>query len=167
MFKEFLGWRAKAMHGLVTFAQPLYRRLSRRSQAPWNITKSELLNFPVYSLGRELGVFLDKNDYTLMAQFETHDVFHVLLEYEPTVLDEARMQYCLVGSGKKSLFALGTCFIAIVFYPEYAMDFKRHYQCGKSLENFSYWDFEALLDVDIIELRESLVLTVLTRDRLS
>ena len=119
MFKQllfWLEWRATAMHKLVSFAQPLYRRLSRRNQSAWEITNAQLLNFKANTLGRSLGEFLHANQFTLMAQFETHDVFHVLLNYKPTVLDEARMQFCLVGSGKRSLFSFGTCFIALLFY---------------------------------------------------
>lgn len=153
MYKKSEGWRAKTMHSLVSFAQPFYRRLSRRNHIAWNLSKAQLLSFPVSSLGQELGCFLDKHNFSLMAQFETHDVFHILLEYKPTALDEARMQYCLVGSGKKSLFSLGTCLISILLYPEFAIDFKRHYQRGKKLKNFSHWDFKALLNFDINQLR--------------
>jgi len=152
----WLEWRATAMHKLVSFAQPLYRRLSRRNQSAWEITNAQLLNFKANTLGRSLGGFLHTNQFTLMAQFESHDVFHVLLGYKPTVLDEARMQYCLIGSGRRSLYAVGTCVLSGLVYPDYLMDFRKHYQRGCGLEDFSYWDFEAMLGVDIGEIKKGL-----------
>jgi len=146
---ERIGWRALLMQGLVTYSQPLYQRWFRKQQVPWNISTKQLLNYPMHSLGRELGEFLKKYNFSLMAQFESHDVFHVLLGYKPAVLDEARMQYCLLGSGRRSLYTLGTCLIASLIYPDFLLDFKHHYQRGCGLENFSYWDFEAMLSMDI------------------
>lgn len=154
--KTRVGWRALLMHRLVTFSQPLYRRWSCKQQIPWEISTQQLLSYPVNSLGQTLGQFLQKHDYTLMAQFESHDVFHVLLGYEPSVLDEARMQYCLLASGRHSIYTLGTCVLAGIVYPEYCLDFRRHYQYGRNLKDFSYWNFETMLSIDIKELRRNI-----------
>ncbi len=91
-----------------------------------------------------------------MAQFESHDVFHVLLAYQPTVLDEARMQYCLAGSGRRSLYSIGTCILAVLVYPEYWKDFKSHFVRGTTLKHFSYWNFETMLTIDIQRLRREI-----------
>ena len=144
-----VGWRAMLMHKLVKYSQPIYRHWSRKQQIPWNISNQQLLDYPINSLGRALGRFLQSHNFTLIAQFESHDVFHVLLGYEPTVLDEARMQYCLLGSGRRSLYTIGTCVLAGFIYPDYLVDFRKNYQRGCGLEDFSYWDFEAMLGVDL------------------
>lgn len=153
-----IGWRALLMHKLVAFSQPLYQYWSRRQQVAWKISTKELLHYPINSLGQVLGRFLQRHGYTLMAQFESHDIFHVLLKYQPSVLDEARMQYCLLGSGRRSLYTLGTCLLAGLIYPEYCLNFKKHYQRGQRLKHFSYWDFEAMLSVDIDEIKKSILL---------
>ena len=149
-----IGWRAMLMHKLVKYSQPLYRRWSRRQQIPWNISNQQLLYYPINSLGHALGQFLQSHNFTLMAQFESHDVFHVLLGYKPTVLDEARMQYCLLGSGRRSLYTIGTCVLSGLVYPDYVMNFRKHYQRGCCLENFSYWDFEAMLGVGMHQIMD-------------
>ncbi len=151
-----IAWRARLMHKLVSFSQPLYKKLSRQRQASWDISVKQLLSYPINSLGRALGIFLQNHGYTLMAQFESHDVFHVLLAYKPRVLDEARMQYCLLGSGRRSLYTIGTCIVAGLVYPEFFLDFKSHYKRGKGLKDFSYWDFEAMLSVDICLLKRTI-----------
>lgn len=150
------GWRANAMRWLVHYTQPLYRHLSRRKTSAWHLSTADLAHYPENSLGKELAEFLQKHNFTLMTQLESHDVFHVLLVYSARVLDEARMQYCLVGSGRRSLYALGTCAIAAICYPEYLRDFLQHYRRGKTLCNFSYWNFKRLLAEDISDLRQSI-----------
>jgi hypothetical protein len=150
------GWRAAGMRWLVSYTQPLYRYLSRRKAPAWELSISDLSAYPENSLGNALAQFLQTHHFTLMAQLESHDVFHVLLGYSASVLDEARMQFCLVGSGRRSLYALGTCAIASFFFPEYLRDFSLHYQRGKAMRHFSYWDFKALLAEDIVCLRKQI-----------
>ncbi|CAA6817275.1 MAG: Unknown protein, partial [uncultured Thiotrichaceae bacterium] len=69
---------------------------------------------------------------------------------------EACMQYCLIGSGKKSSYAKLACLGAILIYPEYAMLYYRHYQRGKTMKDFASWDFEALLSCDLHQLRQDI-----------
>lgn len=150
------GWRAIAMRWLVHYTQPFYRQLSRRKTPVWHLSTDDLTRYPEHSLGKALARFMQKHNFTLMPQLESHDVFHVLLGYSASVLDEARMQYCLVGSGRRSLYALGTCLIAAIVYPEHLRNFLQHYQRGKTLCNFSYWNFKRLLAEDINDLRQSI-----------
>lgn len=150
------GWRAAIMRQFVVVTQPIYRKLSRRKNSKWQVSKNQLESYPKNSLARRLADFLNHHKFQLMAQLESHDVFHVLLNYNPTVLDEARMQYCLVGSGRYSAYSLGTCLMAICVYPEYFFDFRKHFKRGRLLEHFSYWKFETLLHVDIDELKQSI-----------
>ena len=152
------GWRAALMRKLVVITQPIYRNFSRGNIEKWGMTKAELETYPANSLARRLADFLNHYQFQLMAQLESHDVFHVLLGYSPSVLDEARMQYCLVGSGRYSAYSLGTCLMAVCVYPEHFMDFYENFRRGKKLENFSYWDFKQLLPVDINALKQSIMI---------
>jgi ubiquinone biosynthesis protein Coq4 len=150
------GWRASGMRWLVHWTQPLYRYLSRQNTPAWYLTTADLAHYPENSLGKTLANFLQTHNFTLMPLLENHDVFHVLLGYSATVLDEARMQYCLVGSGRYSPYALGTCAIAAICYPERLRDFLCHYRRGKTLCKFSYWNFRCLLAEDIADLRQAI-----------
>jgi ubiquinone biosynthesis protein Coq4 len=155
------GRRAVFMRYLVAFSQPFYRQFSRKNSVKWTVKTAQLADYPAHSLGYVLSHFLQKHRFHLMAEFESHDVFHVLLGYTPTVLDEARMQYCLLGSGRYSFYAIGTCLIAFIIYPEQCLHFFRHYQRGKRLQHFSYWDFESLLAIDIEQLKAKILRPVL------
>jgi ubiquinone biosynthesis protein Coq4 len=141
------GRRAILMRQFVAISQPFYRKFSRRKSTKWRVTMTQLSQYSPDSFGGVLYHFLHIHQFYLMTHFESHDVFHVLLGYTPSVLDEARMQYCLLGSGRYSLYVMMTCFAAVFVYPERCLDFLRHYQRGKTLQHFSYWDFEALLPV--------------------
>lgn len=149
-------FRAQFLKNMVAKTQPLYRRYFCQNRPQWLISTAELQGFPVNSLGRRLFTFLNTHNYTLMRKLESHDVFHVLLDYSPTTLDEACMQFCLIGSGKKSSYARLACLGALLVYPEYAMVYYRHYQRGKTLKNFSSWDFEALLSCNLHQLHKEI-----------
>ena len=36
-----------------------------KNHKPWGVYKAELLNYPAHSLGRHLGLFLEKNNFEL------------------------------------------------------------------------------------------------------
>ncbi|HIO93565.1 MAG TPA: hypothetical protein EYG68_12100 [Leucothrix mucor] len=152
-----IGWRVMLMHKLYALSLPVFQNLSGNSRAPWEVSTKQLLAYPINSLGRALGCFLQQHNYILIDKFESHDVFHILLGYKPVVIDEARMQYCLWGSGRRSLYACGICIVSGIMFPELWVDFKYHYQRGRGLYNFSDWDFEALLSADIHQLQKSIV----------
>lgn len=153
------GTRAKALQALVRFTVPVYRALTRRPSEAWTVDRATLLAGAEGTLGRALGEFLTRYDLELMPALESHDVFHVLLGYQQTVLDEARMQCCLVGSGRRSLYSLGTVLLAIASYPTHTVDLVRHVLRGRSLANFSRWDFEVLLGAEVEELRARIGIT--------
>lgn len=148
------GYRAQLLQGLVRVTVPLYRRLTRSHTAPWDLTREALAARTPGTLGHALGAFLVRYDLQLMPALESHDVFHVLLGYQQTVLDEARMQCCLVGSGRRSLYSLGTVLLAVATHPGHTLDFAGHVRRGWRLANFSRWDFHSLLEVEVDVLRE-------------
>jgi hypothetical protein len=141
------------MIGLVKLTHPVYERWFRRHRPAWQQTTAGLLQYDTGSLGRALGVFLEANDISLIPRFENHDVFHVILEYDTTVSGESEMQFCLLGSGKRSLYVMGTCAIAWLAFPEYWSRFRKAFRRGKRLRPFHHWYFEYLLNEPLAELR--------------
>ncbi len=152
------GWplfrlREKIMIHLVKWSYPLYLKGFKRGRPAWQTRRELLLQYPEGSLGRCLGEFLLANDLKLIPKLENHDVFHVLLDYEPHVIAEAQMQFCLLGNGKKSPYAFGTATIALLAFPEFWTSFREAYQRGKNLRPVHRWYFEYLLDEPLGEMK--------------
>lgn len=148
-----LRLRERLMIRLVNLTHPVYERLFRRRRPAWQQTTSSLLQCEAGSLGRALGHFLVANNISLLPRFEDHDVFHVILGYNTSVPGESEMQFCLLGSGKRSLYVMGTCAIAWLAFPEYWPRFRTAYRRGKKLRTFHHWYFEYLLNEPLEELR--------------
>ncbi|UTW61472.1 hypothetical protein KFE98_15855 [bacterium SCSIO 12741] len=145
--------RETLMINLVRYSKPLYGLFFKSKAEPWELSVLALLQYPQQSLGRELGLFLVANRLKLMDKFEDHDVYHVLLQYSTSVVDEARMQFFLLGNGKRSLFALGTGFIASCFFPERWGAFYEAYKRGQHSGVVFKSDFLLGLNQPINDLR--------------
>ena len=148
-----MSLRAKLIHWLVEATKPYYIRWFKKGQEGWEITEEQLLNYPSDTLGFQLATFLKKENLSLMPLLEEHDVMHVLLEYEPNIIDEINMQFFLVGNGKRSLYAYGTAIIGAFLMPEHWGQYRRAYRRGKSALDFSKWDFQYLLKEKTEDLR--------------
>jgi len=152
------GWplfrlRERIMIQLVKWSYPLYLQGFKRGRPAWQTKREMLINYPTGSLGRHLGYFLLENDLELIPKLENHDIFHVVLEYHTHVVAESQMQFCLIGNGKRSFYAIGTAAIATLVFPEYWSSFKQAYQRGKKLRPLHRWYFEYLLEEPLDEMK--------------
>ena len=138
--------RGKLLVQMVEYAKPIYARFFQKSKIPWNHCKASLKQFPPKTLGNALGDFLEKENFELMPKFESHDVYHVLLDYKTTVVDEARMQFFLMGNGKYSLFLIGANMLSFILLPEYARAFIKEFKKGKQAISIAKWKFQYLLN---------------------
>ena len=139
--------RAKLLGHLYEYSKPLMQFI-RRKRIPWHLSRKDLAQYHTHTLGNSLYNFLITNDSELMSRFEKHDVYHVLLGYSPTVLDEIRMSFCLVGNGKRSLYTTSVVLLGGAIFPEYLSDFRSHFQKGKKMRAFYHWNFQHLLRED-------------------
>lgn len=137
--------RAKFLITFVDWTKPFYAKVFKFNKRAWVYTREDLLRMPRESLGRLLGEFLLKNDYHLLAKMEDHDVMHVLMEFKTTVEDEVKMQYFLIGNGKKSIYAWFTIIFGSLMIPEFFKEYFQAFRKGKSCHNISNWDFQYLL----------------------
>ena len=142
---RLISLREKLMIQLVEWTKPVYGRFFQKSKIPWNLCKARLKKFPPKTLGKALGDFLEKENLDLMPKFESHDVYHVLLGYKTTVVDEARMQFFLMGNKKYSLYIIGTNIIALIFLPEHLKTFLNEFKRGRNAMAISKWKFQHLL----------------------
>lgn len=150
------SYRGKLLTLMVEKIKPIYQWFLKKSRSPWKVSMAQLDRFPIQSLGKDLALFLEKEQLELMPLFEEHDIMHVLLGYKNTVLDEARMQFFLLGNGKHTVFAIGTCCLSILILPEYSKTFLQDYKKGQAALSLAKWDFRYLLQ-EPTELLKSLL----------
>ena len=144
-YGKLFCFREKLLINLVEVTKPIYAKLMKRNREPWNLSAQKLQQYPACSLGKDLGLFLEREGFDLLPLYEDHDVMHVLLQYKTTVIEEAYMQFYLIGNGKRSLYAFGTALLALFAFPEFYKVFKQEYKKGKKALPFWSWDFRHLL----------------------
>lgn len=129
---------------LYKFSFKFYGRL-KTGRKEWLIPLHILRQYPVGSLGYDVADFLDKHGLNFQYKHESHDFYHTILGYETDVESEISMQFFLAGSGKRTIYLMGTLAIGLAVFPEKASFFIKHYQQGKMAEDISRWDFEDML----------------------
>lgn len=152
--KTTLSLREKLLLSLVEKTKPWYGRLFQKSKLPWKVSLEKLKKFPKETLGNDLAQFLEKENLSLMPKFESHDVYHVLFKYKTTVIDEARMQFFLMGNRKYSLYVIGSNLLAPFFFPEEIKSFFQEFKKGRKALSIAKWDFEFLLHEPTQSLRK-------------
>ena len=150
------GLRSRFLHYMQTRTAPLYAHLTRRHRTRWQVDRTELLRYPPGSLGQRLGHFLTSHDLRLIPGFENHDVFHVLLDYGLTARAEIELQWCLLGNGKRSVYAFAAALAGAACFPENWGPFREAYRRGRKMRTFHHWYFEYLLQEDLSEMRRFL-----------
>jgi len=146
--------REKLLIQLVEWTKPIYGRVFQKSKIPWKMNFKKLKKFLPQTLGHDLANFLEKEGLDLMPKFESHDVYHVLLKYKTTVVDEARMQFFLMGNRKYSLYIIGTNIVAMIFLPEHLKTFFKEFKKGRKALPIAQWNFEHLLNEPTQSLRK-------------
>lgn len=147
--------RKKLIEWLFDKSQKVYTSLFKRN-APWNITKSKLLTYPKSSFGNHLGLFLDNNNFELIAKVERHDAYHTLTGYGINAQDEIALQYLCYGNGKRSLYGFGVIMLGTFILPEYYKYYYKSYIIGKNANPFHQYDYKKLLTVSIDDFRAAI-----------
>ncbi len=136
MAKIKLNYREKLCHYLFQKSAVPYAKLFKRNKAPWELSSSDLLNYPQHTFGYQVGVFLAKNGFEFFPKHETHDLYHVITGYGVTVKEEIGLQYLLYGNGKRSPYLYVVMLLGLLIVPEYYRFYKHSYQIGKSKNKF-------------------------------
>ena len=145
MKTKFIQLRSLLLISLVEKTKSIYIRWFNKKKKGWQISINDLKAYPKQTLGKDLADFLIKENFDLMSGLESHDVYHLILDYSTKVEDEAKMQFFLIGNGKKSLYAFGTSFLAFLTMPDQWLAFWKAYQQGKKALKVHLWDFRFLL----------------------
>jgi hypothetical protein len=145
IYQTSLEWRERFLFAQVRYTVPIYKFISKAKQSKWDITIDQLGEYPKKSLGRAWFNFYQGKDFSISEHYEEHDIYHALLGYKTTIVEETRMYCFLLGSGKTSPATLFTIIIGLLFLPEFSGQFYRDYKLGKQALNIAKWDFRYLL----------------------
>ena len=144
VYQKVHAWREKTLSKMVGLLNPIYKAVMPKNRA-WKLTKDQLRIFPQGTLGKDLGDFMDKNNFDILPYLETHDVYHVLLGYQPTIVEESRLYFFLLGNGKYSFEVINTVLVSLFLLPDYWGDLFQHYRQGKTCRRMGHWDFRYLM----------------------
>lgn len=135
--------RSTILTRLFHISNTWYRKFKKNQ--PWQFTVNDLLNLPKGTIGSQLGHFLRKHNFNLLAKSERHDVYHVVTGFGTSVPEEITMQFYLLGNGKRSLYLFGVIGLGAISYPEHWSKFKKAFQYGKQALPFYALNYEQLL----------------------
>lgn len=126
-----------------------------KSNAAWNLNRTDLISFPTNTLGYELGLFLTFNNYHLIPKLEKHDAYHVITEYGTSVKEEIALQFFFLGNKKRSPYLFGVITIGAILLPEHFTHYYKAYLHGKNSTPLHKWDIHALLTKPLHEIKSA------------
>jgi len=117
---------------------------------------SDLRKLEIGTLGKEIANCLDEHQLTLVPNYESHDLKHVLLDYEMTAEDEIRMQAFMIGNGNYSITSFAIFIFGFLLLPELWRTFLTDFKNGKNTVPISNWSIEKYYERNLTELRAEL-----------
>lgn len=114
---------------------------------------SELRDLENGMLGKEIANCLDNHKLTLVPNYESHDLKHVLLDYKMTAEDEIRMQAFMLGNGNYSIPCFAILVFGAILLPDLWSTFYQDFKKGKKSIPISNWRIEDYAKSNINELR--------------
>jgi hypothetical protein len=117
---------------------------------------SDLRKLEIGTLGKEIANCLDEHQLTLVPNYESHDLKHVLLDYEMTAEDEIRMQAFMIGNGNYSIPSFAIFIFGFLLLPELWRTFLTDFKNGKNTVPISNWSIEKYCERNLTELRAEL-----------
>ncbi|WBX75324.1 hypothetical protein PG911_11720 [Tenacibaculum ovolyticum] len=124
---------------------------------PYEQKVSELRNLEKGTLGKEIAECLDNHNLTLVPKYESHDLKHVLLNYQMTAEDEIRMQVFIVGNRNYSIPSFAILIFGVILLPDLWRTFYSDFKKGKNSIGISEWSIEKYATRNLTELRAELL----------
>jgi hypothetical protein len=118
---------------------------------------SELRDLENGMLGKEIADCLDNHKLTLVPNYESHDLKHVLLDYKMTAEDEIRMQAFMLGNGNYTIPCFAILGFGAILLPDLWSTFYQDYRKGRKSIPISSWKIEDYAKSNTNELRLKLI----------
>lgn len=120
---------------------------------PYEKKVSELRNMEDGTLGKAIADCLDNHKLTLVPNYESHDLKHVLLDYKMTAEDEIRMQAFMLGNGNYTIPCFAILTFGAILLPDLWPIFYKDLKKGKNSVPISRWNIEEYANRDLSQLR--------------
>jgi hypothetical protein len=114
----------------------------------------ELRQLPEGTLGKDIANCLDRNGLRLVPGFESHDLKHILLNFQMTPVDEIRLQAFMLGNGNYSPASFAIFVLGVLFLPDMWRTFYKDFQNGRNAKPISSWTIEEYAWCQTSTLRE-------------
>jgi hypothetical protein len=114
----------------------------------------QLKALPDGTLGNDIARCLEKNGLRLVPKYESHDLKHVLLDFEMTPVDEIRMQAFMLGNGNYSIPSFAIFIFGAFFLPDLWVTFYKDFRRGRNSKPISSWTIEDYAHCQTEMLRE-------------
>jgi hypothetical protein len=124
---------------------------------PYEQKVSKLRNLENETLGKEIAECLDNHNLTFVPKYESHDLKHVLVNYQMTAEDEIRMQAFMVGNGNYSIPSFAILIFGAILLPDLWRTFYSDFKKGKKYIGISEWTIEKYATRNLTELRAELL----------
>jgi ubiquinone biosynthesis protein Coq4 len=134
------------------FALPLV--LMFRRQNSFNYSYEQLLGLPDHTLGKDLAVYLKKQNLQMIQGYIRHDCKHILLGYEMDEAGEARMQFYFLGNRHYSVPVVITSIMCFFLMPDHWKDFYYEFRKGRRSKPFDNVDFGKAILLNTKDLRK-------------
>lgn len=144
--------RTITLEWMIIGAVPLLNRF--RQRAEWHHSLADLRQLPDASWGACVARFLDDRQFVdFLTNYEAHDAFHTLLEYDTTVIGEMRLQAFMIGNGGASFAGRVLFVLGILLLPELWPQLRRDLHRGRCSTSVRQWQVPSLLAQNIHQLR--------------
>jgi hypothetical protein len=117
---------------------------------------TKLKTLPDGTLGNDIVKCLEKNGLRLVPKYESHDLKHVLLDFQMTPADEIRMQAFMIGNGNYSIPSFAIFFFGALFLPDLWVTFYKDFEKGRTATPISTWTIEDFAQYQTSTLRETI-----------
>jgi hypothetical protein len=117
----------------------------------------ELKQLPDGTLGKDIANCLEKNNLRLVPNYESHDLKHVLLDFEMTPVDEIRMQAFMLGNGNYSVPSFAIFIFGALLLPDLWTTFYKDYKNGLNSKPIKNWTIEEYAHCQTLTLRQIVV----------
>lgn len=108
------------------------------------------------TLGKEIANCLHSHNLTLVPNYESHDLKHVLLDYKMTAEDEIRMQAFMIGNGNYSIPSFTIFLFGAILLPDLWSTFYSDFRKGRRTIPISKWTINDFAIRQINEVRTEL-----------
>tara|TARA_B110000211_G_C14022845_1_gene528468 strand:- start:369 stop:839 length:471 start_codon:yes stop_codon:yes gene_type:complete len=123
---------------------------------PYHDKVSKIRKLENGTVGKAIADSLDNSKMTLIPKYESHDLKHVLLDYNMTEEGEIRLQAFMVGNGNYSITSCGILIFGVVLLPELWSTLLADFKKGKASVPLAEWTIEKYANRNLIELRSEI-----------